>query len=217
MDCHDEVAGGVTLGVTLGELQATAKANCTVRDSNESDMTSVERIYAFHVLYGLASFEEQPPSVDELNRRRAEVLGRGLPYLVAEVNGDVVGYSYAAPYRSRPAYRFTIENSVYVDHRVTGHGIGSLLLSALVERCMEAGCHQMVAVIGDSGNAASIALHRRHGFRHVGTLHSVGFKFGRWVDSVLMQRILGVNSTSDALAGDSPAAPGAAAKPRSRE
>ncbi|SRR5579871_1394322 len=210
MHLHDEAEEGLS----LGELHAAAKVNCTVRDCDESDMAGVQRIYAFHVLHGLASFEEQPPSIDELNRRRAEVLGRGLPYIVAEVNGAVVGYSYAAPYRSRPAYRFTVENSVYVDHRVTGRGIGGLLLSALIERCMQAGCHQMVAVIGDSSNAASIALHRRHGFRRVGTLHAVGFKFGRWVDSVLMQRALADDLPSHALPGRRSAGPG---RPRSRE
>jgi phosphinothricin acetyltransferase len=159
-------------------------------------MATVHAIYSFHVLHGLASFEEEPPSIDELSRRRADVLSRPLPYLVAEMNGEVVGYSYAAPYRSRPAYRFTVENSVYVDHRLKRHGIGYRLLSALICRCMESNYHQMVAVIGDSGNTASIALHERLGFLRVGTLRAVGFKFGGWVDSVLMQRTL----TTEAIA-----------------
>ena len=213
MHSHDEAAEGIS----LGKLHATAMLDCTIRDSDKSDIARVQRIYAFHVLHGLASFEEQPPAMDELNRRRAEVLGRGLPYVVADMNGEVVGYSYAAPYRSRPAYRFTVENSVYVDHRLTGRGVGNHLLSALIGRCVDAGCRQMVAVIGDSANAASIALHSRHGFRHVGTLHSVGFKFGRWVDSVLMQRALAADLTSDVPAGYSAAAPGAAAKPQPHE
>jgi len=153
-------------------------------------MPKVHAIYGFHVLHGLASFEEEPPSVDELNRRRADVLDRGLPYLVAEIGGLVVGYSYAAPYRSRPAYRFTVENSVYVDQNLRGQGVGYLLLSALISRCIACKCRQMIAVIGDSENTASIALHERLGFIRVGTLHAVGFKFGRWVDSVLMQRAL---------------------------
>ncbi len=210
---HDEAEEWLSLGA----LHAASKVDCTVRASDESDMTDVQRIYAFHVLHGLASFEEQPPSIDELKRRRAEVLERGLPYIVAEANGAVVGYSYAAPYRSRPAYRFTVENSVYVDHRLTGRGIGGLLLSALIERCTVAGCRQMVAVIGDSGNAASIALHRRYGFRCVGTLHAVGFKFGRWVDSVLMQRALAGDWPSHELPGRSAAGPGTAVTPRSHE
>jgi L-amino acid N-acyltransferase YncA len=156
-------------------------------------MPKVQAIYSFHVLHGLASFEEEPPSVDELSRRRADVLDRGLPYLVAEMAGVVVGYSYAAPYRPRPAYRFTVENSVYVDHNLRRRGAGYLLLSALIARCVERECRQMIAVIGDSENMASIALHERLGFIRIGTLRAVGFKFGRWVDSVLMQRALALN------------------------
>ncbi len=166
------------------------KLHCVVRDSRDEDMPKIHAIYGFHVLHGLASFEEEPPSVDELSRRRADMLDRGLPYLVAEMGGVVVGYSYAAPYRLRPAYRFTVENSVYVDQNLRRRGVGYLLLSALITRCIECECRQMIAVIGDSENMASIALHERLGFIRVGTLHAVGFKFGRWVDSVLMQRAL---------------------------
>jgi L-amino acid N-acyltransferase YncA len=164
--------------------------HCVVRDSRDEDMPKIQAIYGFHVLHGLASFEEEPPGVDELSRRRADVLARDLPYLVADVGGVVAGYSYAAPYRLRPAYRFTVENSVYVDESLRHRGIGYLLLSALIARCAERECRQMIAVIGDSENGASIALHERLGFIHVGTLRAVGFKFGRWVDSVLMQRPL---------------------------
>jgi L-amino acid N-acyltransferase YncA len=170
--------------------QVEPRPHCVVRNSRDEDMPKVQAIYGFHVLHGLASFEEEPPSVDELNRRRADVLDRGLPYLVAEIGGVVVGYSYAAPYRSRPAYRFTVENSVYVDQSLRRRGVGYLLLSALITRCIARKCRQMIAVIGDSENMASIALHERLGFIRVGTLHAVGFKFGRWVDSVLMQRAL---------------------------
>ncbi|MFB3819463.1 MAG: N-acetyltransferase family protein, partial [Candidatus Methylomirabilales bacterium] len=152
---------------------------------------AVQAIYAHHVLQGTASFEEEPPDLDEMRRRRAEVIGRGLPYLVAEVEGDVVGYCYASPYRSRSAYRFTLEDSVYVDHRYGGRGLGRALLSTLIPRCATGEWRQMVAVIGDSANAASIALHARLGFHHVGTLRAVGYKFGRWLDTVLMQRALG--------------------------
>ena len=166
------------------------KLHCVVRDSRDEDMPKIHAIYGFHVLHGLASFEEEPPSVDELSRRRADMLDRGLPYLVAERGGVVVGYSYAAPYRLRPAYRFTVENSVYVDHNLRRRGAGYLLLSALIARCVERECRQMIAVIGDSENMASIALHERLGFIRVGTLHAVGFKLRRWVDSVLMQRAL---------------------------
>src|SRR5262249_5973127 len=145
---------------------------------------------------GLASFEERPPSVEEIRRRRYDALHRGLPHLVAELNGEVVGYAYAAPYRSRSAYRFTVEDSVYVDHRQPRHGIGRALLRELLRRCESGSWRQMIAVIGDSDNAASIALHQSLGFRLVGNLHAVGFKFGRWIDSVVMQRALGVGDRS---------------------
>jgi L-amino acid N-acyltransferase YncA len=152
---------------------------------------AVHAIYRHHVLHGLASFEEEPPSVEEMCRRRAAVLDSALPYLVAETDGEIAGYCYAAPYRLRSAYRFTVEDSVYVDHRFTGRGIGTALLAALIVRCEASRWRQIIAVIGDSGNSASIALHRRLGFRAVGTLDAAGFKFGRWVDVVLMQRMLG--------------------------
>ena len=201
MDSHSSTVKQCRPGLSL----AAPEFSCTIRDSREADMPRVEAIYAFHVLHGLASFEEEPPAVDELHRRRTDVLSHGLPYLVAEIDCEVVGYSYAAPYRSRPAYRFTVENSVYVDHRLMGRGIGCSLLSGLISRCIEAGCHQMVAVIGDSANTASIGLHERLGFLHVGTLRGVGFKFGRWVDTVLMQRTLAADPASAAVDGESAA------------
>jgi L-amino acid N-acyltransferase YncA len=163
-----------------------------IRDTNEAHMTAVQRIYAHQVLHGLASFEEVPPSVQDLIGRRASVLAAGLPYLVAERAGEVVGYSYATGFRPRSGYRHTIEDSVYVAEGLAGKGIGSMLLEALISRCEAGPWRQMIAVIGDSGNAASIALHRRFGFRLVGTFGSAGFKLGRWVDVVLMQRALGV-------------------------
>lgn len=163
---------------------------CLIRDSREEDIAAVNEIYGYYVRHGAASFEEEPPSEDELARRRSSVLDHGLPYLAAEINDEVVGYSYASPYRTRSAYRFSIENSVYVDHRHHRRGIGQALLAALLARCETGQWRQMIAVIGDSANISSIALHERLGFRNVGTLRSVGFKFGLWVDTVLMQREL---------------------------
>lgn len=154
-------------------------------------MRAVAGIYAKHVLHGLASFEEVPPPLDEIKSRRAGVLKLGLPYLVAELDGHVVGYSYATFYRARPAYRYTVEDSVYVADGLQGRGVGTALLAELIARCERGPWRQMLAVIGDSANAPSIALHRRMGFTSCGTLASVGFKLNRWVDSVFMQRALG--------------------------
>jgi phosphinothricin acetyltransferase len=167
-----------------------------VRDSIAEDVSAIQEIYAWHVRNGLASFEEVPPDTDELMRRRADVLARGLPHLVAEDESGVLGYSYAAPYRSRSAYRFAVENSVYVRHGIARRGLGRALLSELIARCERLGLTQIVAVIGDSANAASIGLHAALGFRMVGVLTNVGFKHGRWVDSVLMQRSLGRGGTT---------------------
>jgi L-amino acid N-acyltransferase YncA len=162
-----------------------------IRDAREEDLGAIARIYAHHVNHGLASFEELPPTIEELRTRRAAVLDSGLPYLAAELHGEVAGYAYASTYRPRPAYRYTIEDSVYVEEGLRGRGLGRALLAALIERCERGPWRQMLAVIGDSANAGSIALHRRLGFRYVGNLESVGFKLGRWVDTVLMQRALG--------------------------
>ncbi|MCB9947780.1 MAG: N-acetyltransferase [Rhodospirillaceae bacterium] len=162
-----------------------------VRDAADADMPAIHALYAHHVLHGLASFEEVPPSLDALCQRRDAALRAGLPYLAGEMDGILLGFATAGPYRPRPAYRHTIENTVYVAQGAGRHGIGSALLAALIDRCSAGSWRQMVAVIGDSANLASIALHRAHGFREVGTLAAVGFKFGRWVDSVLMQRPLG--------------------------
>ncbi len=162
-----------------------------IRDATERDMAEVQRIYAHHVLKGLATFEEVPPTLEEMLGRRAAVRAAGLPYLVADVGGRVAGYSYATSYRPRPAYRHTIEDSVYVSDGLHGRGIGVALLQALIAHTEAGPWRQMIAVIGNSGNAGSIALHRRMGFEMVGTLRSVGFKLGQWVDTVLMQRSLG--------------------------
>jgi len=174
-----------------------------VRDSTESDLSMIQPIYAHEVLTGLATFEEVPPSVEELAVRRRGILDLGLPYLVAEHDGVVIGYTYANNHRPRPAYRNSIENSVYVDNNYLRQGIGKTLLHTLIYRC-EQGCwRQMVAVIGNAENTGSIGLHKSLGFRHVGVLDSVGFKLGRWVDTVIMQRPLndGSKTLPDKRAG----------------
>ena len=167
-----------------------------IRDATDADMATVTSIYAHHVQHGLASFEETPPDLDEMLARRRVVLQRGCPYLVAELEGELVGYAYASAYRPRPAYRFTVEDSIYVRHDCAGRGVGARLLEQLITRCEQAGFRQMIAVIGDSANAASIAVHARFGFRHSGRQTSVGFKFGRWVDSIEMQRALGAGDAT---------------------
>jgi L-amino acid N-acyltransferase YncA len=162
-----------------------------VRPGCADDVARVRAIYAYHVLNGLGSFETAPPDEPEMARRREDVLSRGLPFLVAEVAGTPAGFAYAAPYRLRAAYRSTLEDSVYVDHESVGRGVGRALLERLIDECAALGYRQLIAVIGDSGNRGSIALHERCGFSRVGLLPSVGYKFGRWVDGVLMQRALG--------------------------
>ena len=162
-----------------------------LRPATPDDIGEIQAIYAHHVLHGLASFEEEPPSAAELLRRYKEVTGRGLPYFVADYAGTVAGYGYCTLYRSRSAYRYTLEDSIYVRAGAEGRGVGGALLAQLIRCCEAAGYRQLVAVIGDSANAASIGLHASQGFLHAGTLRSAGFKFGRWVDSVIMQRPLG--------------------------
>ena len=162
-----------------------------VRPSLPDDVPAIAAIYAVHVLTGTASFETEAPGVTEMNRRRDAVLANGLPYLVAELDGNVVGYAYAGKYHARPAYRFTTENSIYVDASAHGKGVGKALLTRLITECEALGLRQMMAVIGDSGNAGSVGLHKSMGFAHVGITKNVGFKHGRWLDVVFMQRALG--------------------------
>jgi phosphinothricin acetyltransferase len=190
------IAERCALDETARVAAADTRPAIFVRDARDADMHAVTKIYAAHVLHGLASFEEIPPSLEEMQSRRASVLQLGLPYLVAEMDGRVVGYSYATFYRTRPAYRYTVEDSVYVEDGLNGRGIGTLLLAELIARCERGPWRQMLAVIGDSANAGSIALHRRMGFTPAGNLTSVGFKFGRWVDSVFMQRALGAGDST---------------------
>lgn len=173
-----------------------------IRPCQETDISAITAIYAHHVRHGFASFETEPPTEAEMRRRRMDILDKDLPYLIAEQDGVVMGYAYAGTYRPRAAYRDTVENSVYVRHDATGQGIGRLLLPALIMACEARDLRQMIAVIGDSDNHPSIRLHASCGFRMIGTLHAVGFKLGRWLDSVLMQKRLGN---------------GAEAPPRSRE
>ena len=169
---------------------AAPAGSVIVRDSSAADMGTIQAIYADQVLFGFASFEETPPSVTELLARREAILDGDLPYLTAELSGRVVGYSYASRFRPRPAYRGTVEDSVYVAADMRGRGVGQALLEALIARCEAGPWREMVAVIGDSGNTGSIGLHQKLGFRLVGTLQGVGFKHGRAVDTVLMQRRL---------------------------
>ncbi len=161
-----------------------------IRASTDADVAAITAIYAWNVLNGLGTFEEIPPDEAEMSRRRRAFLDRGLPYLVAELDGEVLGYCYAGPFRLRAAYRFTVEDSVYVSPKAVGKGVGKALLEALIASCEALGLRQMCAVIGDSGNAASIGLHAALGFEKMGVFPSMGHKFGRWVDLVWMQRSL---------------------------
>jgi phosphinothricin acetyltransferase len=167
-----------------------------IRPSRDDDVTAITAIYRHHVLHGVASFEEIPPEIDEIARRRSEIVGTGLPHLVAEQTGRVVGYCYASRYRARSAYRFTVEDSIYIDAAETGRGIGRALLRTLVERCSVLGYRQMVAVIGGGDQWPSIRLHEALGFTRTGLLPAVGFKFGQWVDTVLMQRGLAAGASA---------------------
>ena len=163
-----------------------------IRPANTSDIPAITRIYAHAVEHGTASFELAPPDEVEIARRMSDLTGKGYPYLAAEIDGALAGYAYAGPYRARPAYRLTVEDSVYVAPAMHRRGVGRVLLAALIEAAAARGFRQMIAVIGDSTRqAASIGLHEAWGFRHVGILQDVGFKHGRWLDSVLMQRALG--------------------------
>jgi L-amino acid N-acyltransferase YncA len=167
-----------------------------IRPSRDEDVAAIAAIYAHHVLHGVASFEEVPPPLEEIGRRRAVILDQGFPYLIAERDGRVVGYCYAGPFRPRIGYRYTLEDSIYIDAAEVGRGVGRALLQPLLARCAELGYRQMVAVIGGRETVASIRLHEALGFTHMGVLQAVGFKFGRWVDIVLRQRALGPGDTT---------------------
>jgi L-amino acid N-acyltransferase YncA len=168
----------------------------TIRAATLADIPGITRIYAHAVMHGTATFELDPPDEAEMARRMTALLDGGFPYLVAEIGGALVGYAYAGHYRSRPAYRFTVEDSIYIDPNAQRRGVGRVLLARLIQECERRGFRQMVAVIGDSVQLASIEVHRALGFRPSGNLENVGFKFGRWLDSVLMQRDLGPGATT---------------------
>ncbi len=162
-----------------------------LRDATDADLPAIQAIYAHHVLHGLGSFEEVPPTLEEMTQRYRAVRDKGMPYLVVTQGSTLLGYAYAGAYRPRIAYRHTVEDSIYVAHDAAGKGVGKMLLTELITRCTKMGFRQMVAVIGDSANHGSVGVHKALGFEMIGNLKSVGFKFGRWVDSIYMQRPLG--------------------------
>ncbi len=161
-----------------------------IRSAVATDVSAITAIYHHHAVHGLGTFEEAGPPEAEMAARMAAVQDKGLPYLVAEKDGTVLGFAYAGPFRARSAYRFTVEDSVYIAPDAVGQGVGRALLSAVIASCKSLGVRQIAAVIGDSGNAASIGLHRALGFTHAGAFTGVGYKHGRWVDVVFMQKAL---------------------------
>jgi L-amino acid N-acyltransferase YncA len=165
-----------------------------LRPSTDADLAAITAIYAHHVLHGTGTFETTPPTETEMANRRADVLARGLPYLVAENEGRVIGFAYCQWFKPRPAYRYSAEDSIYLDPDAAGQRIGNKLLAQLVKHAEAAGVRKLIAVIGDSGNVPSIGVHRSMGFRHVGTIESCGWKFGRWLDIVLMDKSIGEGS-----------------------
>lgn len=168
----------------------------TIRPSRDDDIDAITRIYAHHVLHGTGTFEVDPPSVQDMRARRAEVLARGLPWLVAESDNQVSGFAYCNWFKPRPAYRFSAEDSIYLAPHANGQGLGRALLAELATQAERAGVRKLIAVIGDSGNTGSIGVHRALGFQHVGVLASCGWKFDRWLDVVLMERSLGLGDTT---------------------
>ena len=168
----------------------------TIRPSRDDDIAAIAAIYAHHVLNGTGTFETDPPSADDMATRRADVLSKQLPYLVAERDGQIVGFAYCNWFKPRPAYRFSAEDSIYLADAARGQGVGSQLLAALSQAAEDAGVRKLIAVIGDSANAGSIGVHRAQGFAHVGVLKDCGWKFGQWRDVVLMEKSLGAGSTT---------------------
>jgi len=167
-----------------------------IRSATEADLPAITEIYAQAVLHGTATFELIPPDLPEMTRRYRALMEGGFPYFVADLDGDVAGYAYAGPYRPRPAYRFTVENSIYLKPAIHRRGIGLKLMQRLLSECEARGYRQMIAVIGDSANAGSIGVHAKCGFQMIGTHPNVGLKFGRWLDTVMMQLALGKGATT---------------------
>lgn len=167
-----------------------------IRASRDEDVAAITAIYTHHVLHGTGTFEIDPPTALDMAARRADVLAKGLPYLVAEEAGQVLGFAYCNWFKPRPAYRFSVEDSIYMAHDAAGQGLGKLLMTELLAALERAGVRRVMAVIGDSDNAGSVGLHRAMGFEHAGTIRSCGWKFGRWLDIVLMQRSLGSGDTT---------------------
>jgi L-amino acid N-acyltransferase YncA len=167
-----------------------------IRPSRDEDIAEIARIYAHHVLHGTGTFETEPPSPADMATRRQDVLGKGLPWLVAEVDGAVAGFAYGNWFKPRAAYRFSVEDSIYLDPAHQGLGLGRALMAELLAKLEAAGVRKAMAVIGDSANAGSIGLHRAMGFEHVGVVEACGWKFGRWLDIVLMQKTLGSGAST---------------------
>lgn len=182
-------------------LDTAPPPEVTVRPSTEADVPEMLAIYTHHVQHGLGAYELEPLHPDDVKRRRKNMLKRRLPHVVAERGGVVVGYAYAVPFRKRPAYRYVVKNSIYVHHEHLHEGVGRKLLSALIEACVAVGFRQMIAYI-EGGNDPSLSLHESFGFVRVGELKSVGYKFGRWTDSVMLQRPLGEGDTTPPRQGD---------------
>ena len=166
-----------------------------IRTSRDEDITAITALYAHHVFHGTGTFETEAPSSAEMDLRRADVLAKGLPYLVAEQDGEVVGFAYGNWFKPRPAYRYSVETSIYLAPDLQRQGLGRALLSELLARCERAGIRKLMAIVGDSGNAGSIGVHRSVGFTEVGTIAACGWKFGAWRDIVIMQMTLGLGDT----------------------
>ena len=168
----------------------------TIRASQDADVEAISAIYAHHVLHGTGTFETDPPSPADMAARRADVLDKKLPYLVAEQDGRVVGFAYCNWFKPRPAYRYSAEDSIYLADSARGQGLGAQLLAALSQAAEAVGVRKLIAVIGDSANAGSVGVHRKQGFSHVGTIKDCGWKFGEWRDIVLMEKVIGAGSST---------------------
>ena len=168
----------------------------TIRPSRDADLPAITAIYAHHVLHGTGTFETDPPTLADMTARRADVLSKNLPYLVAEADGEVLGFAYCNWFKPRPAYRYSAEDSIYLAEAARGQGLGTQLLAALSQAAEAVGVRKLIAVIGDSANLGSVGVHRAQGFTHVGVLKDCGWKFGQWRDVVLMDKVLGQGSST---------------------